>query len=436
MPIEKKATLLIKNAGQLVTMAGPVPRVGPAMNDLAIIEDGGLAAAGNEILAVGKSGEIEGKAPLAEGCTVIDAAGAVVTPGLIDPHTHPVFARYRQNEFEMRIQGKSYMEIANSGGGIRSSVRDLRDTSLDDLTESARTRLDRMLSYGVTTIEAKSGYGLSTEAEIKQLEVIQRLQASHPMDLVPTFLGAHEVPDEYRDDREKYIDIVVNEMIPLVAERGLAEYSDIFCEDGVYGIEESRRIQSAAQKAGLGLRFHADELASVGGAELAAELNARTADHLVYASDDGIRAMAKAGTVAVLLPGTTFSLGGKTYARARQMIDQGVIVALSTDCNPGSSCTESLPFIMTLSLLQMKLTTAEALSAVTVNAAYSLDRGDKIGRLEAGLSADVVVWDMEDYRELPYHYAVNLVRTVVKGGKVMFRRSIEGNVRGRREFNK
>ncbi|MFH1686856.1 MAG: imidazolonepropionase [bacterium] len=430
----KKATLLIKNAGQLVTMAGPVPRVGSSMNDLAIIEYGGLAAASDEILAVGKSDEIEGKAALAEGCTVIDAAGAVVTPGLIDPHTHPVFARYRQNEFEMRVQGRSYMEIANSGGGIRSSVRDLRETSQDALTEMTRHRLDRLLSYGVTTIEAKSGYGLSTEAEIKQLEVIQRLQASHPIDLVPTFLGAHEVPDEYREKRDDYIDLVVNEMIPLVAERGLAEYSDIFCEDGVYGVEESRRIQTAAKKAGMGLRFHADELASVGGAELAAELGARTADHLVYASDAGIKAMAKAGTVAVLLPGTTFSLGGKTYARGRQMIDQGVIVALSTDCNPGSSCTESLPFMTTLALLQLKLTTAEALSAITVNAAYSLDRGDKIGRLQAGLAADLIVWDMADYRELPYHYAVNLVRTVVKGGKLVVGRSGEGNVRARREF--
>lgn len=419
MPIEKKATLLIKNIGQLVSMAGPVPRRGKDMNDLGLIENGGVAVAGEEILAVGPTEKVEGNTPLAEGCTVIDAQGMVVTPGFIDPHTHPVFSKTREKEFEMRLMGKSYMEIANAGGGIRNSVRDLRETPFAVLKEKAQKRLDRFLSYGITTIEAKSGYGLSTESEIKQLEVIKELNQTHPVDLIPTFLGAHEFPDEYREDREAYVDLLINEMIPKVAEEKLAEFCDIFTEEGVYTIEQSRRIMTAAQKAGMKLKFHADELESTGGAELAAELGAISADHLVYISDAGIKAMAKSGTVATLLPGTTFSLAGKQYAPARKMIENGVTVALSTDCNPGSSYSESLSIIISIAALQMKLTAAEAISAVTVNAACALDRGGKIGQLVPGLPADITVWDMGDYRELPYHYGVNLVAKVVKNGKLV-----------------
>ena len=422
MSLEKKATLLIKNIGQLVTMQGQAPRLRNDMNDLGLIENGGVAAAGEEILAIGTSDEVQGQAPLSEGCRVIDAGGAVVTPGLIDPHTHPVFARTREREFEMRAQGQSYMEIAQSGGGIRSSVRDLRAADPDQLKRRTRQCLDRMLAHGITTIEAKSGYGLSTEAEIKSLEVIRDLNAEHPIDLIPTFLGAHEVPDEYRDNREKYIRLVIDEMIPQVVENGLAEYCDIFCEKGVFDIEESRRIMQAAKDAGLKLRFHADELASSGGAELAAEMNAYTADHIVHVSDAGIKAMAKAGTVAVLLPGTTFSLGGTRYAPARKMIEAGVVVALSTDCNPGSSFTESLGIIVSLAVLQMKMTAAEAICGITVNAAAAVDRVGKIGRLLTGLQADLVIWDMEDYRELPYHYGVNLASKVIKRGKVVVER--------------
>jgi imidazolonepropionase len=419
MPRQKKATLLVKNIGQLLTMAGPIPRTGETMNDLGMIENGGLAAAGDEILAVGTSDEVQGKVPLSEGCTVIDACSAVVTPGLIDPHTHPVFARTREREFEMRAQGKSYMEIARSGGGIRSSVRDLRAANSDDLKKRTRRCLDRMLAHGITTIEAKSGYGLSTEAEIKSLEVIREMNDLHPVDLIPTFLGAHEVPDEYRDHREEYVRLVIEEMIPRVVKDDLAEYCDIFCEEGVFDITESRRIMQAARDAGLKLRFHADELASTGGAELAAEMNATTADHIVYISDAGIEAMAQSGTVAVLLPGTTFSLGGKQYAPARKLIEAGAVVALSTDCNPGSSYTESLAMIVTLAVLHLKMSVAEAFCGITVNAAAAVDRAGRIGRLVPGLQADLVVWDMEDYRELPYHYGVNLVNQVIKRGKVV-----------------
>ena len=417
MPIEKKATLLIKNIGQLLTMAGPVPRVGNDMNDLGLIENGGIAVAGDEILAVGESDKVEGHAPLAEGCTVIDANGMVVTPGFIDPHTHPVFSMTREKEFEMRIQGKSYMEIAQSGGGIRASVRDLRTTPTDVLIGKTKARLDRFLEHGITTIEAKSGYGLSTESEIKQLRIIKDLNQLHPIEMVPTFLGAHEVPDEYRDRREEYINLLIDEMIPAVTDEGLAEFSDIFCEEGVYDIEESRRIQQAAADAGLKLKFHADELKSTGGAELAASMKARSADHLVYISEAGIKALAQSGTAAVLLPGTTFSLGGRQYAPARKMIEKGVAVALSTDCNPGSSYSESLSIIVSLAALQMKMTAAEAISAVTVNAAYAIGREERIGQLRENYQADITMWNMSDYRELPYHYGVNLTERVIKKGK-------------------
>lgn len=416
---QKKATLIVKNIGQLVTMSGPVPRIGNSMNDLGLIENGGVAVSVDEIVAVGQSDEIEGKAPLAESCVVIDAGGGVVTPGLIDPHTHPIFSMTREKEFEMRTQGKSYMEIAAADGGIRSSVRDLRETSSELILEKARKRLDRLLQHGVTTIEAKSGYGLSTKDELRSLEIIRDLNALHPIDLVPTFLGAHDVPDEFRSNRKEYVELVINEMIPAVTSQGLAEYSDIFCETGVFNNDESRSIQSAAKKAGLKLRFHADELAGSGGAELAAEMKAVTADHLVHISESGMKAMAASGTVAVLLPGTTFSLGGKQYAPARRMIEAGCIVSLSTDCNPGSSCTESLPMVISLAAVQMKLTAAEALSAVTVNGAAAIERADRIGRLETGMQADLVIWDMADYRELPYHYGVNLVTKVIKNGKLV-----------------
>jgi len=416
--VEKKATLLIKNIGQLITMEGTVPRIGKDLNNLGIIENGGITISGDEIISVGPSDEIEGKVTLNDNCEIIDVHGAVVTPGLIDPHTHPVFSMTREKEFEMRIAGKTYMEIANAGGGIRASVRDLRSTPKETLINKTKQRLDRMLRYGITTIEAKSGYGLSTASEIKQLEVIKELNQSHPIDLVPTFLGAHEIPDEYRDNHEGYINILINEMIPQVVDKKLAEFSDIFTEEGVYDTEESRKIQKAAKKAGLKIKFHADELESVGGAELAAELGAISADHLVYISEAGIKAIATSKTVAVLLPGTTFSLAGKQYAPARKMIEEGVIIALSTDCNPGSSYSESLPFMTSLAALQMKLTAAEAISAITVNAACAIDRGGKIGQIKAGLKADLVIWDMADYREMPYHYGVNLAKKVIKNGKL------------------
>lgn len=400
-------------------MSGAAPRIGSQMKQLEIIKDGGIAAAGEEIIAVGKSFEIEGQATLAESCAVIDAKGAVVTPGLIDPHTHPVFSKTREDEFEMRTLGKTYEEIAAAGGGIRSSVRDLRQTSRDIILRKTKARLDRLISHGVTTAEAKSGYGLSTETEIMQLEIIKRLNEMHAIELVPTFLGAHEIPDEFRNNRENYINLIINEMLPEISKRKLAEFCDIFCEENVYTVEESRQIQEAAKNLGLKLKFHADELKSTGGAELAAAMGATSADHLVYISDVGIKALTASRTVATLLPGTSFSLRSKQYAPARKLIESGAIVALATDCNPGSSYCENLPFMTTLASLHYKMTAAEAISAITVNAACAIGRQDRIGRLEPGMQADMVIWDMQDYRELPYHYAVNLVTQVIKKGNLV-----------------
>jgi imidazolonepropionase len=419
MTKKKKTTLLIKNIGQLVTMQGPAPRRGRDMSEIGLVIDGAVAVSGDEIMAVGNADDVSREIDPAENCVVLSAEGRVVTPGLVDPHTHPIFARTREMEFEMRLAGKSYMEIAQAGGGIRSSVRHLRQAEDEDLYARARKTLETMMSYGVTSIEAKSGYGLSTESEIKSLEIIKRLNENEPMDVYPTFLGAHEVPDEYRDKHEDYVALVINEMIPAVADKNLALFCDIFCEEGVFTVEESRRILEAAQKAGMKPKIHADELSSTGGAELAAEVGAVSADHLVCISEKGIDMLAASNTVAVLLPGTSFALGLDEAAPARKMIDRGVVVALSTDCNPGSSMTESLPMIISLAALKLKMTAAESLSATTVNAACAIDQGEHLGRLEPGLQADMVIWDMQDYRELPYHYGVNLAETVVKKGKVV-----------------
>jgi imidazolonepropionase len=421
------ASLFVTNIGQLITMQGPVPRVMTAMNDLGILANGAVATDGDRIVAVGDAEAVRKSVTLRSDAVEVDARGGLVTPGLIDPHTHPVFSTTREDEFEMRLQGKSYMEIAQAGGGIRRSVRDLRKTPREILLAKSRRRLDRFLSAGVTTVEAKSGYGLSTDSELLQLEIIRELNQNHPVDLVPTFLGAHEFPDEYRQDRETYVRIIIEEMLPKVASQKLAEFSDVFCEEGVFDQDQSRRIQSAARALGLGLKFHADELEGTGGAELAASLGAVSADHLIHVSENGIRALAEAGTVAVLLPGTSFSLGAKHFAPARKMIEAGVVVALSTDCNPGSNYTESLPMMLSFAAVHYRMTAAEALAAVTVNAACAVRRADQIGMLAVGRKADLVVWDLGDYRELPYHYGLPQVRQVVKGGKVAFATQNGGN---------
>ncbi|GIO13865.1 imidazolonepropionase [Cohnella xylanilytica] len=413
--------IYIRNAAQVVTMAGPndKPRTGAGMSELGLIENGGIVLEGETIAFVGPDEEarryVEASGREYE---VIDASGKLVAPGLVDPHTHVVFAGSREKELNMRLQGATYMEIMNAGGGIHSSTARTREASEEQLVIETRKRLDRFLEHGVTTIEAKSGYGLRLEDELKQLRVARRLNEEHPVDLVSTFMGAHAVPKEYKADPDAYVKLVTDVMIPAVAAEGLAEYCDVFCEEGVFTPEQSRVVLEAGKRWGLKPKIHADEIEPYAGGELAAEIGAVSAEHLLRVSDEGIRAMAEKGVIAVLLPGTAFFLMTKP-AEARKMIEAGVPVALSTDRNPGSCPTESLPFVMNLACLTMKMTPAEVLTACTINAAHAIGRAGRIGSLEAGKQADVVVFDAPNYLYLQYHYGVNLVETVVKKGKTV-----------------
>jgi len=417
----KSASLLIQNARQVLTLRSDQkgPRTGEQMEDVGIIEDGAVAVSEGRIVAVGKTEEVLGQIKVDKHAKVVEAKDKVVLPGFVDCHTHPVFAATREEEFEMRIKGKTYQEIAKTGGGIKSSVRALRSKSKQELVQLTLPRLDRMLSYGTTTIEAKSGYGLSLEDEIKMLEVIKELNRIHPVDLVPTFLGAHEVPEEYKDRRKEYMELITQRMIPEVAKRKLAVFCDIFCEKGVFDIEESRKILTAAKNNGFKLKLHADQLSALGGAKLASQVGALSADHLEFIDDEGIQMMRDAGVIGVLLPGACFGLGMKDYPPARRMIDEGVPVALATDFNPGSSMTESMPIILSLACQMMRMTPAEAVVASTINSAYAVDMEEKIGTIEMGKKADLVIWNVQNYKEIPYHYGVNLVDQVIKNGKVI-----------------
>ena len=352
----------------------------------------------------------------------IDGAGCWALPGFVDPHTHPVFFKTREGEFSLRVMGKSYEEIAAAGGGIRNSVRVFRQASFDELSELTYQRIRRFLEYGTTTIEAKSGYGLSLEDELKSLRILKKVAELLPITIVPTFLGAHEVPDEYQRDREKYVDLIINEMIPRVAEEKLAKFCDVFCEKDVFTVAQSERILLAAKDHGLQPKLHADELFYTGGAELAAKVGAISADHLLKISAEGIRSMADAGVVPVLLPGTTFFLGKSGYAPARQMIDAGMPVAIATDFNPGSSMTQNMQLMLTLSALYLKMTSAEVITAATRNAARAIAREDRVGTLETGKDADIVLLDIPGHEYLPYHYGVNHVHKVIRHGRVVFER--------------
>jgi imidazolonepropionase len=390
------------------------------MRDLAIIEDGALLVRNRTIERVGKRAEIE---PLMTAdVEVFDVGGRIVLPGFVDAHAHPVFAGNRVDEYELRSQGATYQEIAARGGGIRSTVRRTRSASPEALFEAGRRYARWFLRSGTTTIEAKSGYGLTVEDELKLLRTIRRLNAETPLNYVPTFLGAHDVPDEFRERREEYVTLVIDEMLPAVVTENLAEFCDVFCEERVFTIEESRRILNAAKRAGLGIRMHADQLSLSGGALLAAELSAVTADHLEHTDAAGIAALAKADVQPVLLPGSVYALGSTRYPAAREMIDAGLPVVLATDFNPGSSPTPSMPMILSLASTHMKLSPAEAINATTINAAYSLKRGHQIGSLERGKCADFVVHDCEDYREVAYFFGVEHADTVFSGGEIVFQR--------------
>jgi imidazolonepropionase len=417
--------LAVVNCSQLVTLAGPRrPRAGAELRELSIVEGGAMLVRDGLVERAGTRAEVE---PLMEdGCEVLDAGGRVVAPGFVDAHAHPVFAGDRADEFEMRAEGRSYQEIAAAGGGIRSTVRRTRAATEDELFAAALGRERWFLRTGTTTVEAKSGYGLSLEDELKMLRVVRRLNSEGRLSYVPTFLGAHEVPDEYRGRGGEYLDLVVEEMLPRVAAEGLAEFCDVFCEERVFTVAESRRVLEAARARGLGLRVHADQHTRGGGALLAAELGAKTADHLEHTDAAGVAALKRAGVQPVLLPGSVYALGSARYPAAREMIEAGLAVVLATDFNPGSSPTPSMTMILSLASTHMKMTPAEGLTAATVNAAYSLGRGEEAGTLEAGKRADFVVHDCADYRELAYFFGVEHAHAVYVGGRPAFARGREG----------
>lgn len=387
------------------------------MRELGIINNGALLARDGVITAVGVASEILEQA--GAGATRVDASGSVVMPGFVDAHTHPVFAGTREDEYEMRAAGLSYQQIASQGGGIRSTVRKTRAASEEELFTMAQPRVRWLLEHGTTTVEAKSGYGLTVDDELKILRVIKRLNAETPLELIPTFLGAHEIPDEYRGAREEYIRLIIDEMLPRVAREGLARYCDVFCESYVFTVAESRRVLSRAKGLGLGLRLHAEQLSLSGGAGLAAELGAATADHLEWIESAGIGSLRRSGVMAVLLPGAVFNLGLARYAPAREMIEAHVAVVLASDFNPGSSPTPSMQMILTIACTQMRMTPAEAITAATINAAYSLGCGEQKGSLEVGKQADVVVFDCSDYRQIPYLFGINHALVVIKSGKAV-----------------
>ncbi|MEJ9231357.1 imidazolonepropionase [Peribacillus butanolivorans] len=408
----------IKYAANLATLASEKkgPRSKEAMSDLGLIEDGSLWMENGLIQAVGTTKEIEELyADRLHEAEVFDASGYLVTPGLVDPHTHVVYGGSRASEFEMRLEGATYMDIMNAGGGIHATTRMTREASEEELMEQTIRRLDSFLAHGVTTVEGKSGYGMNLETELKQLRVMKKLQEKHPIDLVPTFMGAHAVPNEFKGREDDFVDHLINEMLPIVAKEKLAEFNDVFCEKGVFTPEQSERILEAGKNYGLIPKIHADEIESYGGAELAAKIGAISAEHLLKASEEGIQDMAKSGTIACLLPATALYLREEAAA-GRRMIDEGVAVAISTDCNPGSSPTTSMPLVMNLACISMRLTPAEALTAATYNAACAINRQEKVGSLEVGKQADVVLWNVENYQELQYLFGVNHVKSVWKKG--------------------
>ncbi|MET0786137.1 MAG: imidazolonepropionase [Paenisporosarcina sp.] len=409
--------LWIKNAAQLVTISGHnKPRTREAMSELGLIEDGSLWIEKGKIVAVGSTSELEKEyGKRASEADIVDASGRLITPGLVDPHTHVAYGGSREREFEMRLEGATYMEIMNAGGGIHATTRMTREASEEELLEQTISRLDSFLSHGVTTVEGKSGYGLDLETEIKQLRVMKRLNETHPIDLIPTFMGGHAVPHEYKGREDEYIDVLVNDMLPKVADEGLAVFNDVFCEVGVFTPEQSERILLAGKELGLIPKIHADEIESYGGAELAAKIGAISAEHLLKASEEGIRLMAKAGVIACLLPATALYLREEA-AQGRAMIDAGVAVAISTDCNPGSSPTTSMPLVMNLACISMRLTPAEALVAATMNAACAIGVQEKVGSLQVGKQADIVMWNISNYQELQYLFGVNHVGSVWKKG--------------------
>ncbi|NPE08775.1 MAG: imidazolonepropionase [Asgard group archaeon] len=411
---------VIKHANELVTMNSKfgVPRIGKAMKELAIINDGALAIKDGTIVFVGTTKELMNTVKIDEKTIQINATNKLVTPGFVDPHVHLIFAGSRENELTMKLAGKTYLEILEAGGGILKTVRETRKATIEELVENGKNILDKMLKHGTTTVEAKSGYGLSTKDEIKSLEAVRVLDKQHPIDLVPTFLGAHAIPPEFKGRTDEYVDLVISEMLPKVAEKGLAEFCDVFCEKGIFSIDQTRKILLAAKNLGIKMIIHIDEIVDTNGAALAAELKAVQTGHLLQSNDAGLKAMAKAGVIAILLPGTPFCLMMKDYAPARKMIEYGIPVAIATDLNP-NCWTESMLMTIVLSCYNMKMSPAEALTAATINAACAIQRENEIGSLEVGKKADIAIFEVPNYYFLSYQFGINLVSKVIKNGKIV-----------------
>ncbi|TKJ25470.1 MAG: imidazolonepropionase [Promethearchaeota archaeon Loki_b31] len=412
--------LIIIHINELVTMDSKygVPRRGKNMAELAPIHDGAVAISGNSIVFVGTTNELFSNFSPNGKTVIIDATNRLVTPGFVDPHTHIIFDGFRENELEMKLAGKTYLEILESGGGILKTVKATRKASLEILIQNGKKILNRMMEYGTTTMETKSGYGLDVENEIKSLLAAKKLNLEHPMDVISTFLGAHAVPPEYEGETDDYVELIISEMIPKVAQEELAEFCDVFCEEGIFSVVQTKKILKAAMKYGLKPQIHIDEIIDTSGALLAAELNAVQTGHMLKSNDEGLKAMRKAQTIATLLPGTPFCLMMRDYAPARKIIEYGIPIALATDLNP-NCWTESMQIIIALACYHMKLSPAEALTAATINAACALQKQEQIGSIEVGKKADLIIFDVPNHNFLPYQFGVNLVSKVIKNGKIV-----------------
>ena len=415
----RSADLVVAGCRELLTCAGPLPKRGRALGDVGLVENGWVASSKGVIVYAGNEDGFLAAIEPEPGAVTVDGRGMVALPGFVDAHTHLPFAGDRAREFGLRIQGWTYQQLAARGMGIQTTVKATRAASLDDLVALSLKRLDRMLLAGTTTVEAKSGYGLNLEDETKQLEALRDAAALHPVEIVPTFMGAHEIAPEYRDRREDYVALLIETLVPEVGKSGLAEFFDIFCEPGVFSAEETRRLVEAAKAAGFKIKIHADEFVSQGGAELAAEVGAVSAEHLIAISDEGIARLAASDTAAILLPGVSFFLMMGKRAPARRLVDAGAIVALATDFNPGSSHLNAMPFVLQLGVFTLGLTVEEAINACTANAAYAIGRHGTVGSLEVGKKMDLLLCDVPDHVSLAYEAGRNLVRTVIKDGKVV-----------------
>ncbi len=416
-----KSDFAILNAVQIVSPSGEAPVTGKRMKDLKIINNGGIASLKGKIVFIGTMDELK-KNCITQDAEVVDASGKVVLPGFVDPHTHIVFGGFREIEFNRRIEGATYEQIAAEGGGIRSTVRATRESSEDELLFSAQNRIDQALSHGTTSVEIKSGYGLSVKDELKLLRVVRKLKLNNQntIDIIPTFLGAHTIPAEFSSNREDYCRLVMDEMLPAVAEEGLAEFCDVFCETTAFTLEESRQILMKAAELGMKLKIHADQLSASGGSALACELGTVSAEHLEYIGDKEIHCMAEKKIAAILLPGAAFFIRQGKYPPARKIIESGVPVALATDCNPGSCFTTNMAIIMTLAVLEMGMTIEEAVTASTLNSAYSINRHFESGSLEIGKNLDAVLLDIPNFYHLVYNWGINHVSGIVKRGRPVY----------------